>query len=206
MDWSESDPAAGPGQSIFFAEGDGPTGPWHNITSRPPPKPFRPDPRWYTSTSGMGRWDTIRVVPKQSGATGWWGFITATPLQVANHSNSPSAPPPLPTAAPPHHTTSTSFVPCTVTQDFGCVRELNCGGVVAKRCLGGVMIRGEAAASRASCACACHQRGFTLAGLEENACFCDHGTTLPSTKCGAVAATNASKVCTAGTGGGAICN
>ena len=31
----------------------------------------------------MGRWDTIRVVPKQPPAKGWWGFITATPLLVA---------------------------------------------------------------------------------------------------------------------------
>lgn len=195
MDWSESDAAAGPGQSIFFAEADGPTGPWHNITSVPPPKPFRPDPRWYTSTSGMGRWDTIRVVPKHPVTAGWWGFITATPLQVANET------PPLP---PPPSPPPTPTTPCTVAEDFGCVRELNCGGVVAKRCLGGEMLGGGAAASRASCACACHQRGFTLAGLEKGDCFCDHGSALQPAKCEAVPATNASKVCTAGSGGGAI--
>eukprot|EP00729_Bicosta_minor_P017661 gene17661-24300_t len=80
VNWSQSNSKAGRGQSIFFAEADTPVGPWRNITAeRPhasqsvaPLPPFRPDTRWYTSTSGMGRWDT-ETPPTSCSIVRKWG-------------------------------------------------------------------------------------------------------------------------------------
>jgi hypothetical protein len=90
VNWSQSNKKVGPGQSIFFATADSPEGPWENISthSAASAPASRPDPRWYTSTSGMGRWDTIRPVLKDANkpSEGWWGFVTATPLASPNTS------------------------------------------------------------------------------------------------------------------------
>jgi hypothetical protein len=189
LNFSQSNKRAGPGQSIYFAQADSPTGPWLNITSGPV-EPFRPDGKYYLRG---GRWDTIRVLPKHPPGTGFFGFITANPL-IDPAPGPPTPPPPPPPPPSP---------PCTIAHDFGCFRELNCSGVVAARCLGEAMIGGSAGTSHASCACACHSRGFMgLGGLEKGACFCSHDVAPDPAKCGAVLRANSSRVCTAGAGGG----
>jgi hypothetical protein len=79
---------------------------------------------------------------------------------------------------------------------------VNCGGDVSKRCLGLAMIGGAAGKSREACACACHARNHTLGGIEVGQCFCGDGAALDPAKCGPVPASNTSKVCAAGVGGG----
>jgi hypothetical protein len=229
VDFSQTNKLAGAGQSIFFAESDTPVGPWRNISTQKS-WDFRPDTKYYEYG---GRWDTIRVVPKEAPAEGFWGFITANPLISAVPGPPPPAPPPPP---PPKPLTPCEFQFCLrrflwhavpvygiidanrtlvsddpddlslcigkITTDFGCRRELNCGGDVSKRCLGLAMLGGGAGNSREACACACHARNYTLAGIEVGACFCGDGKALDPAKCGAVPASNSSKVCTKGVGGG----
>ena len=67
VDYSQSNRLAGPGQSIFFAEADTPVGPWRNISGQKS-WDFRPDAKNY---EWGGRWDTIRVVPKEAPAEGF---------------------------------------------------------------------------------------------------------------------------------------
>ena len=135
VDFSESTSDRGaPGQSIFFGQSDTPMGPWSNVTIGPAPKPFREDPRYYQVG---GRWDTIRVVPKEPPAKGWFGFITANPL-VNPLPPGPPLPPPLPPPPPPVPPT------CTVTKDFGCHTEIDCGANVSLRCLGTIVAHNTA--------------------------------------------------------------
>ena len=110
----------------------------------------------------------------------------------------PVAPPPTP--LPPSPTPPVK--PCTVSHEFGCLRDIHCATRknVSTRCIGGVVLGTEGSdsglgVSKTACACACHQRGFTLAGLEGGNCFCDHGVAPDPNRCGTVAGINASRVC-----------
>jgi hypothetical protein len=107
----------------------------------------------------------------------------------------PPSPPPAPPPGPPPE-------PCKVVEDFGCLRDINCATRknISTRCVGGAILGKEGSStgvgtSKAGCACACHQRGFSLAGLEGGNCFCSKEKTPDPTRCGAVAAANTSKVC-----------
>ena len=81
-------------------------------------------------------------------------------------------------------------------KDINCATRKN----ISTRCIGGAVLGQEGSStgigtSKTGCACACHQKGFTLAGLEGGNCFCDHGSSPDPRRCGAVPAANSSAVC-----------
>ena len=111
----------------------------------------------------------------------------------------------LPTAAAAATATATaSGEACVVQRTFGCFQEVNCGADVHKRCISGMMIKPHGAGtSPEACACACQStgQGYTLAGLEMGACFCDHGSVPNATRCGAIPPPHAPSECPRGAGG-----
>ena len=81
-------------------------------------------------------------------------------------------------------------------KDINCATRKN----ISTRCISGAVLGQEGSStgigtSKTGCACACHQKGFTLAGLEGGNCFCDHGSSPDPRRCGAVPAANSSAVC-----------
>ena len=85
----------------------------------------------------------------------------------------PAGPPPGPPPRPPPKS-------CSVVTVRGCIKETYCGSDPRQRCLPNLV---GATGTRESCAASCYVRGYSLAGVEEDQCWCGDGI---GPACGAV--------------------